>query len=269
MSQRAAAPLLILALGSCALPLNISEPGSPSLVGIVKRSDGMPAVAVRVAITNDYSNPSCGHTNARASSDSSGIFRFAPTTYVQHWVFFFPAFERFSIYYAVCTGEADSILARAYEGSVSLRSPQSPASDTLRCLEWSWQERARVTCNGPGAEDRIQSLGAWSDADGAGFHRLIVVRDEFDDARVGVYVQWVQRTDSRPPLLVRQTIALPLPARLLGLGDVKMSALSTAPCVELHGTLRAAHWYSWAPTDLHDAWMLGAPGQMRAVTACP
>ena len=269
MSLRAAASLLILALGSCALPLNLQEPGSPSLVGIVKRGDGMPGVAVRVAITNDYSSPSCGHTNARAFSDSSGIFRFAPTTYVQHWMLFFPAFERFSNYYAVCTGVADSTLARAYEGSVSLHYREAPARDTLRCLEWEWQDRPRVTCNGPGAEDRIQAAGTWSDADGAGFHRLIVVRDEFDDARVGVYVQWVQRTDAGPPLLVRQTIALPLPARLLGLGDVRMYAVSTAPCVELHGTLRAAHWYSWGPTDVHDAWVLGAPGQMRAVTACP
>lgn len=248
MCLRSAASLLTLGLTSCVLPLNVSEPGSPSLVGIVTRADGMPAVAARVAVTNDYGNPSCGHTNARAFADSSGIFHFAPTTYVQHWVVFFPPIEKFSNYYAVCAGAADSILARAYEGSVGLGYHEAPARDTLRCLEWAWQDRTRVTCNGPGAEDRIQSGGAWSDADGAGFYRLIVVRDRSERRDVGVYVQWVQRTNSSPPQRVRQAVALPLPARLISLDTVKVFWMSAGPCVDLHSTLRARHWYSWGRT---------------------
>lgn len=259
----------LLGLSGCVLPVDIKQPGSPTLVGMLRRSDGMPAIGARAAIPDYYSHASCAQIRARTFTDSSGVFRFAPTTYVQHWVMLFPAFERFSNGYAVCAGPSDSTLDRGYEGSVSLGYKAQPARDTLRCLEWEWQGRSRVTCTGPDAEDAIQTRGTWRDARGTGFYRLIVVRDRVSDERLGVYLQWVQRNDSGPPERVRETIALPLAARVLTLDEAALYSTSAGVCVSARSTGRPPHWYSLHQAELHEALLLGAPGETRANTSCP
>ena len=113
-------PILTLALTGCVLPLNVTESGSPALVGIIRRDDGTPAIGARVAITNDQGRRSCAHTSARTFTDSAGVFRFPPTTRVQRWVMIVPAFERFFNWYGVCAGPTDSVLELAYNGYVRL-----------------------------------------------------------------------------------------------------------------------------------------------------
>jgi hypothetical protein len=126
-----------------------------------------------------------------------------------------------------------------------------------------------VTCTGPGAEDRIQTSGSWRDSRGSGFYRLIVVRDRISDERLGVYLQWVQRTDSGPPELVRETIALPLVPRLVALDEAALYSTSGGVCVSVRSTGRPPHWYSLHQAELHDALLLGGPGETHASSGCP
>src|SRR5206468_5420250 len=138
--------------------------------------DGTPLIGARVAITNDEGRTSCAHTSARTFTDSAGVFRFPPTTHIQRWIVLVPPVERFFNWYGVCAGPADSALDLAYDGSVRLRgSADRSAGDTLNCLQWTWRGRARATCTGPDAEDRVQWGGGWSDANGSGYYRLIAV----------------------------------------------------------------------------------------------
>jgi hypothetical protein len=260
---------LLLGLTACVLPVNLPEPGSPTLVGILRRRDGTPAIGARVAITNDYSRSGCMHPSVRGFADSAGVFRFAPTTYVQHWLVVFPPLEKFANLYAVCAGPSDSTLDRAYEGGVSLGYKEQPAHDTLQCLEWEWEGRSRTTCTGPNADDRIQARGAWRDSRGSGFYRLITVRDRTDDKRLGVYVQWVQRTDSGAPELVRETIALPLARRVWKIDSTALYSTSAGACAEVSSRGWKEHWYNLSTNDAHHFILLGAPGETRAIGSCP
>lgn len=268
--RAATASLLALVLAGCVLPLNVHEVGSPVLVGVVRRDDGAPAIGVRVAITNDYGRASCAHTSARTFTDSAGVFRFAPTTYVQRWVMLVPAVERFFNWYGVCAGSADSLLELAYDGYVRLHyGGEGAAVDTLNCLQWSWHGRPRATCTGPGAEDRVQRGGGWSDARGSGYYRLIAVSHGSPSAESGVYVQWVEQSRASPSESVRETIAISLTPDILSSLEAKLFAESSgAACIDVRSVRMPRHWYN-LEDEVHVARELRAPGESRPVVSCP
>lgn len=127
----------------------------------------------------------------------------------------------------------------------------------------------RVVCTEPNDTLTVQGGGHWTDARGRGFYRLIVARGWPTMKNSGAYLQWVQRNDSGPPELVRETLALPLAPRLV---NIERASLEISPsgvaCVAVESSGRPAHWYSWGPVMLNDARELGAPGQTQPVKAC-
>jgi hypothetical protein len=265
---RSARLTLTLALIGC-LPLDVTEAGSPVLVGIVHHEDGTPSIGSRVAITNDNGLASCAHTSARTFTDSAGIFRFAPTTFVRRWVMLFPPVERFWNWYGLCAGPADSVLDLTYEGRVPLHyEAEAHGVDTLSCLQWSWHGRPRATCAGRGADDRIQLGGGWSDARGSGYYRLIAVSHGSAVAESGVYVQWVQHRDASGHEAVRETIGLSLTSAILQSLETKLFVRSSgAACVDVRSVRQPPHWYTLVD-QVHEARELGAPGESRTVTSC-
>ncbi|MFL5613002.1 MAG: carboxypeptidase-like regulatory domain-containing protein [Gemmatimonadaceae bacterium] len=268
--ERAVWPILTLALTACVLPLNVQESGSPVLVGIIRRDDGAPAIGARVAITNDQGRSSCAHTSARTFTDSAGVFRFSPTTRVQRWVMVVPAFERFFNWYGVCAGPADSALELAYVGYVGVHyGGEGAAVDTLNCLQWRWHGRARATCTGPHAEDKVQWGGGWSDARGSGYYRMIAVSHGAQSAESGVYVQWVQRVAAGQAEVVRETIGISLTPDMLSSLTAKLFVESSGvACVDVRTVQRPPHWYSLVD-QVHEAKELRGPGDSRTVVSCP
>jgi hypothetical protein len=269
--KRSAAWILTFALSGCVLPANIHEPGSPALVGIVHREDGTPAVGARVAITNDDGRASCSHTSARTFTDSAGVFRFAPTTSVQRWVVLVPPIERFFNWYGVCAGASDSTLELTHHGLVRLHNPsEGSVVDTLNCLQWTWRGRPRAMCTGRGAENTVQLGGGWSDARGSGFYRLIAVSHGSASAPSGVYVQWVQHSDTGSSETIRETIAIVLtPDMLSSLEAQLLAERSGAVCVDVRIVRRPPHWYNFVDHEVHEAKELGAPGESHSVVSCP
>jgi hypothetical protein len=267
---RSARPIVTLALTGCVLPLNVKEAGSPALVGIVHHDDGTPVIGARVAITNDQGRASCSHTSARSYTDSAGIFRLAPTIYVQRWVMLVPPIEKFFSWYGVCAGPSDSLLELTYEDLLPLHyRAEAHAADTLSCLQWMWRDRPRTTCTGAHAEDRIQRGGGWSDARGSGFYRLIAVRHGSPSAESGVYVQWVQRSKTGPPEVIRETIGISLTPDILENLEAKLFVESSgAACVDVRSVRQPPHWYSLVD-EIHEARVLRAPGESRSVVSCP
>ncbi|MFL5613026.1 MAG: hypothetical protein ACJ796_05130 [Gemmatimonadaceae bacterium] len=267
---RCAWPILTVALTACVLPLNVTESGSPALVGVIHRDDGTPAVGTRVAITNDQGHTSCAHTTARTFTDSAGVFRFPPTTLVQRWVLIIPPVERFVNWYGVCAGPADSALELAYHGIVSLQYGGERATvDSVNCLRWTWRGRARATCTGPRAVDRLQRGGGWSDANGSGYYRLIAAGLGSENGESGLYVQWVQQSATGSPEVVRETVAIPLAPNSLSILEAKLFAENSgAVCVDVRALRRPPHWYS-VVDEVHEAIELRGPGDSRSVVSCP
>jgi len=259
-----------LALGAngCFLPTPFTEPASPLIVGHYRQRDGAPAVGARVAVTDDARDATCSKARALVATDSAGAFRLPATTVRRRGVFLVPAFERFANAYWLCASAADSVLHMAYSGWVSL-GERPAALDSLACLEWAWQDEARVTCWEPEDSRTVQMDGRWEDAGGAGFFRLIVVEITPDARKPGVFLQWVEPSTDGTSERVRETVALPLAPKPLEIEAATLRLTRAgATCVRVSSTGEAPHWWSAQQAREDAAFVLGAPGQMRRVRSC-
>ncbi|MFL5562944.1 MAG: carboxypeptidase-like regulatory domain-containing protein [Gemmatimonadaceae bacterium] len=252
----------LIALAGCYLPVHFVEPASPLLSGTYLGSDGQPVAGARVAVTSHtYDDAHCRRATVRATTDSAGRFHFQSTTIERKGILLVPAIERFFNAYAICTGATDSSLRIAYIGRVPLRAELVPP-DTVSCLQWMWEGRARSVCSGS-SENPVQVGGSWSDGSSNGYYRLINTGPGWDGRESGVFLQWVERDARDGAQIVRQTIAFPLAPKLLDVSAALISPPGRSACVRVRSAGRPRHWYSWDQTRLDVSVELGPPGVSR------
>ena len=251
---------------ACYLPAHFTEPASPMLTGTLLDSDGHPVAGARVAITpHTYDDKHCRRASVHATTDSSGRFGFQSTTVERKGIWLVPAIERFFNGYAICTGASDSTLRIAYLGRVALRAEAVPP-DTVSCLQWIWEGRARSVCSGS-SETPIQTGGHWSDSTGSGYYRLIDSGPGWEGRESGVFLQWVQVDPASGAQTVRHTMTFPLVPKLLSVGAALVSQ-DAGSCVRVRSSGRPLHWYSWGPQRTDVSFELGPPGVARDVPGC-
>ena len=255
------------ATAACYLPARFTEPASPILSGTLLDSDGHPVAGARVAITpHTYDDKHCRRATVHATTDSSGRFGFQSTTVERKGIWLVPAIERFFNDYAICTGANDSTLRIAYLGRVPLRADGVPP-DTVSCLQWIWDGRARSVCSGS-AETPVQTGGHWSDSTGSGYYRLIDSGPGWEGREAGVFLQWVQTDRRSGAETVRQTMTFPLAPKLLSVSARLVSPREEAPCVRVQSSGRPLHWYNAGPRKVDVSLQLGPPGVTRDVPRC-
>lgn len=264
----AATWLLGIGVSACYLPVTFTEPASPPIGGEFRRANGLRGAAASVAVTGDNRDTTCTKASQRATTDSRGMFQLGSTIRVRRGVWLVPAIEQFFSLYTLCAGTAGAPLSMAYQGRLPLRRREPAPPDSLSCLEWIWQGKARVTCAGPN-EAALQRGGVWTQGSAVGFYRLIIAGDGLDARKPGVLLQWVQQPDTGPPEIVRATIALPLAPRLLELKEARLSAYQERPsCVSVRSTGRPLHFFSWDMNRVNVALELGPPGETRGISSC-
>jgi hypothetical protein len=266
----AALTTVTLAIAGCILPVSYSEPGSPEVVGQLRRSDGTPAAGARIVVTADGDDAACGRPLGVGTTDADGVFRLAPTRVQRRGIWLVPAIEHFANTYWICVGVVDSLLHMAYRGATSLRGNPASATDSLTCLEWAWQDSARVTCAGPMEKRSIQTGGRWTDGTRSGVYRLIVVEPQWRVRDAGVFVQWVEQPAAGSPEIVRQIVAIPLIAKPLGIDEARLwpDRAGRAACVSVESTGEATSFWTWDTPRERAAFVLGAPGETRPVAHC-
>lgn len=268
MSRHAAwlASFGALSVSGCWLPVSFTERASPVVIGTYSQRDGTPAAGARVAVTSHSGDATCSRASERGTTDSAGVFRLRATTARRRGLWIVPAIERFGNAYWLCAGATDTSLQRAY-GGVVLFAVATP-TDSITCLEWSWQGRTRVTCSGPHETRALQTGGSWTEAGASGFYRLIVVEATWDAREPGVFLQWVQRSDTSSLETVRETVALPLVAGLIEIEEVWFWLPRGRPvCVTVDSRGTPTRWWKDQARE-RVAFELGPPGQMRRVTTC-
>lgn len=264
----AAMYLVTLGLTACYLPGEFTEPASPPVVGEYRLADGLPGPGARVAVSPHYDDADCAKATERATTDAQGRFQLGGTLIVRHGIWLVPAIEHFSNSYTLCVGTMDATLQFAYAGSISLYGRERPQSDSLFCLQWIWDGTARVTCSGPRSSP-LQTAGTWSDGSARGFYRLIIAGDGVHSRKLGIFLQWVERSDTGAPEIVRETISLPLAPHFLDLNEARLLVRpDRSICVSVRSTGRPLHWYSWGPRRVRVALDLGAPGETKPVSGC-
>jgi hypothetical protein len=266
--SRAILALALLGAAGCWLPVVLTERASPTVIGRYWQHDGSAAVGARVAVTSRHDDAICARALDRATTDSMGVFQLRPTTVRRRGIWLIPAIERFGNAYWLCAGAADTALQMAYGGTVWFGAPATTA-DSVACLEWSWEGRTRVTCSGPHDKRAIQTGGNWSDDGGRGFYRLIVVEVSWDAREHGVFLQWVQQSETEPRETVRETVAFPLSANLIAIEEAWFWLPGgRPPCVSVDTRGPPRHFLSWGPERERIAFELGPPGHMRRVATC-
>ena len=138
--------------------------------------------------------------------------------------------------------------------------------DTVSCLQWIWEERARSVCSGS-AEKPVQTGGHWSDSTASGYYRLIDSGPGWEGRESGVFLQWVEVDRASGAETVRRTITFPLAPRLLSVGAALVSQ-DAGTCVRVRSSGRPLHWYSWGPQQTDVSLELGPPGLTRAAPGC-
>ena len=267
-SDIAGSCFLALSIGACYLPGKFTEPASPPIVGEFRRANGVPGPGARVAVSSDYRDATCTKASEHATTDSSGEFRLGSTTITRHGAWLVPAIEHFANGYTLCVGTVDTSLRMAYSGTLLLNGHERERSDSLKCLEWIWEDNSRITCAGP-RRAALQSGGRWTQGSAVGFYRLIIAGDGLDARKAGVFLQWVQQSDRGPPEIVRATIELPLAPHLLELKEARLSMYQDrASCVSVRSTGKPLHFFSWDMNRVNIALELGPPGETRRVSGC-
>lgn len=255
-----------LVTAACYLPAHFTETASPLLTGTLLDSEGRAIRGARIAITpHTYDDKHCRRASVHATTDSAGRFGFQSTTVERKGIWLIPAIERFSNYYSICIGASDSSLRIAYLGSVSLHVARIEP-DSVSCLQWSWEGRARAVCSGS-SETPVHEGGHWSDATGSGFYRLIDLGPGWSGRESGVFLQWVQVDSVSSTQVVRQTMTFPLAPKMLDI-RATLGSVDGAPCVRVRSSGRPLHWYSWGPQRTDVSLELGPPGVTRNAAGC-
>ena len=208
---------LALLTVACPIPIAHTEALSPPVVGLFRQSDDKPIAGARVAVSIEYNDSACAHPIQETTTDTAGVFRL-PTTekrYSVNWVV--PAFDRVDPPYRLCLGVGDT-LQTGFAGRGSL-SPPGPV-DSLTCVEWTWDDRSRVTCSAIRRREQALSAGGrWVDGQSNGSYRLILTEGlrrvpgyRRPMQRPRAYVQWLEE-NSDGSRTVRNIAELPIDPR--------------------------------------------------------
>ena len=133
-----AACALAVALASC-IPIPLSTYRSPTVVGVVRRTDGTPVSGARVAVSASRDDRTCQRALVIATTDSAGAFRL-PGAKRRQYV---SLMERV-YWYQVCVGDPDNLHLAFQWGGLG---EQPPARDSLACVESQWAWGNRVDCS--------------------------------------------------------------------------------------------------------------------------
>ncbi|HEU4993575.1 MAG TPA: hypothetical protein VFT29_02110 [Gemmatimonadaceae bacterium] len=263
----AGALAVVLSVNAC-IPVNIIEPASPPLVGMLTNEDGTPAVRVSVGVNGEYGDQGCEHISRRTFTDSAGVFRLDPTTHKVKWAVIIPPVERFFSSYSLCASFEDTAPVFAYHGSIPRRGQQKP--DTVQCVAWTWQQRRRMTCASQfptGGQHRIEVGGRWQDErSNTGNYRLIVARND-SYGRPAVFLQWIEYPASGPAS-VPQTVNLPLIPRMIALTEAGLLADKySRPSIVLR-SVGDPRWNQLRQPKECSLFELGPPGEFRQ-SPCP
>ena len=264
--------LLSPAVAACYLPVRYTEPASPKLVGVYRRTDGAPAAGARLAVTSHQDDSSCAHASARATADSMGRFVLDSTFVERRGVLLFPAFEHFGNSYLVCAAPPDSAFHVAYDGMLWF-GRDSAKSDSVVCQDYHWENRARAVCSSA-KEPTLVSGGHWSSGASSGVFRLILTEigplhgSDGDFMRPRLIIQWVQQAPGIPDT-VRATIVLPTDKKFRNLHRLWQPRLwqhdVVGWCVTVESS-RMAFFDSNKQEEL--GYALGAPDEARPENAC-
>ena len=159
-----------LLLAGCPLPLPRTEARSAPLAGTVLREDGTPLRDAEVVVATRESGPSCTEPAVRSRTDDRGGFALAGTQHTYKVTWFVPNLDVVAPRFFLCVGVRDT-LRPAYVGIGSLGPEAQP--DTVHCVEWEWESRARVSCSGSAARDVVTG-GRWQDSAAVGFFSVFL-----------------------------------------------------------------------------------------------
>jgi hypothetical protein len=184
--------LFVLVSGPACVPLPIphTEQVTPSVVGVLRRSDGSPVAGERVASTAVSEDRHCQGTGARATTDSNGTFQL-PATQVRRRILWVTMMESFGLTpYWVCAGSADSsTTSRGTQHGGRIFVLGHRWGDSLSLVSWIWHDTMQVTF-----DRQIATGGGWSEGGATGFYRVLVAATDNWGHAARAYVEWVERT---------------------------------------------------------------------------
>ena len=253
--------LLVSTTGCLFLPIPRTEGVSPPLRGRYLTSEGLPIVGHQIAVATGWSDSTCTQAKQRTVTDSMGHFQLERTTIRRRGVFLFPPIERFSNSYWLCAGMSHTALGPLYQGYGWLSKRAPP--DSVRCVQWQWNAQSRTTC-ALSREATISTGGHWSDGQGSGFYRVILLeepiavrpcKNRFDCPHA--YLQWIEDPGTGPPFVVRATVDLELDPRITYLSAAHVWQREGGSELVLSGT-RPRFMSDFAPIAVY--FDLGPPG---------
>lgn len=249
---------LIGALG-CPLPVRHTELVTAKVTGIVRETDGTPAVGIPVAVTPSEGDVACAAPSARGVTDSAGQFHL-PAVHEQKRILWFGPMERFgATWYRFCVGGPTSTLPQQGAAMTSTHITGWVRGDTLDCIRWTLRERAHVSCNGPMNQHGMFTFGAWRDARDSGYYRLLRADEDTRGYAQRAVVQWVAATrpDASAGTSVRSELELPTGEAIVG----ATYAIRDGRVVARVESIRRTRWDNrrWL------AFELGGPGEVREV----
>lgn len=226
MTARFTRSTLVIAIGStcltaCPIPGNFTDTTSSPLVGRLRGADGRPVPDVEVAVSTEWGDDACEKPAHRARTDATGSFQLPATQRHYKVVWVIPNLDIVAPRFWLCAAPSDT-LRRAYQGYGSRT--DSAATDTIECIAWEWESRARVSCNGRGGQ-AIVTGGNWTDSASGrdGLYRLLLTEEptqvkgyqkDAPQDRPYVYVQWVEpdaaTRGAEPTYRVRASVSLPI-----------------------------------------------------------
>ena len=264
----AAALFLLPYVAGCPVPIAYTETISPPVMGSYYRSDGTPASGAPIALSPGWNDPWCTRAALRTTADSTGAFHI-PATQKRYRVFWVvPNLDRAAPSYNLCITAADT-LRPAYHGYGSW-SRHAPA-DSITCLEWSWQDRARILCSSR-REQSIVTGGYWRDGSATGWYRLLLTVEPTRVKRhrtlvqlPRLYVQWIESTKERIPFRVRTTAEVQLSPDIISLQHGAIENIAGKWYASLYGHKRI--FINNIPASDWNRFELGPPGQAIEVEA--
>jgi hypothetical protein len=263
-------PTIVLLICTCfaaaciPIPAKHQEQVTPAVVGSLRLADGAPAGDYFIAATDDEKDHTCSRPGGRGVSDSLGRFRL-PATSEEQKVFWFTLMENFGWReYWVCAEPS----ALGAPGGARVASPARTfvfghfRGDSLDCLQWSWRDTTRLSCNAEGNDkqfphgaNQILRGGSWTEGDVAGSYRVLLVQvGSWVDVRA--VVQWVGGAPGTANTVRAQ---MDLPTRdSVKIFQASLDHVGDAWRVRVNST-RRTRWGN----DIWLTYELGPPGQIR------
>jgi hypothetical protein len=192
------------------IPVKHSEQITPAVVGTLSFDDGRPARQYFIAATDEDEDRACSRPGGRGVTNDIGHFQL-PQASEEKKILWLTLMENLGMRgYWLCARPA----ALGAPGGARVE-PLSRTyvfghfrGDTLDCLQWSWRDTTRLSCNANPNTRQILRGGSWTQAETTGSYRLLFVQVGRWLSAARVVVQWVS-ADPGMPNAVRAQMDLP------------------------------------------------------------